>query len=58
LSEIASPRATTFPTELEPDAKPGIRGAGELKVAGQGSHLTVTVPVMERNFRLFKIEQR
>ena len=44
-------------TELEPVAKPEVRGAGELKADVQGNQITVTVPVMKRNFRLFKVTQ-
>lgn len=43
-------------TELEPTAKPEVRGAGELQVMVQGNILTVTVPVLPWNFRLFKVE--
>jgi hypothetical protein len=41
--------------ELEPNAKPDERGAGELKAEAAGSTLSVTVPVLSRNFRLFKV---
>ena len=44
-------------TELEPEAKPEVRGAGELKVQVQDNQVTVTVLVMEQNFRLFKVAQ-
>jgi hypothetical protein len=43
-------------TELEPKENSGVRGAGDLKAEAAGAALTVTLPVLPRNFRLFKIE--
>ena len=42
---------------IEPAAKPDVRGAGELKADVQGNQIIVTVPIMERNFRLFRVGQ-
>jgi hypothetical protein len=42
-------------TELEPDAKAEVRGGGEVKAKATGNTLTVTVPVLNRNFRLFRV---
>lgn len=44
-------------TELERDAKPEVRGGGEVKAEATGNTLTVTVPVLNRNFRLFRVGQ-
>ena len=39
--------------ELEPKEKPETRGTGEPKAETRGDIVTVTVPVLERNYRMF-----
>jgi len=45
----------TWPFQIRPTAKPEVRGGGEVTAKATGNTLTVTVPVLNRNFRLFRV---